>query len=359
MAQASRSSSSSSRSRRSTSSATSDGNKRRKAARSGSSSKRSSSSSSRGRLGTITNLPQLIDQFGSEDKCHEYLAALRWPDGVRCPRCEAEGEDASKVGNIYDRHQYECSRCRYQFSVRVGTIFEDSKLPLWKWFLTTYLMVVSKKGVSANQIKEMVGVSYKTSWYLCHRIRAAMRAEQPKLLTGTVEVDETFIGGKRRGQGRGPYAGEKDRPIVAAAVARGGDVRLRVIKSRDGKALGDFISTHVADEAPNVYTDEWQAYKRAGIADADTRHGRVNHSAGEYVRGDVHTNTAESVWSLFKRSIIGSYHQLSVKHLPAYLDEMSFRFNNRKNPYLFRDTLKELVTADRLRYRQLVAPERP
>jgi transposase-like protein len=297
------------------------------------------------------NLPELIERFGSEDKCHAYLASLRWPEGVRCLEC---GSD--KIGRITTRRIYECSTCRYQFSVRKGTIFEDSKLPLWKWFLATYLVVESKKGVSANQIKRMIGVSYKTAWYLCHRIRAAMVNEDSDLLGGIVEVDETWVGGETQGKGRG-FTGNKT--LVASAIARGGDVRLRVIKSRDGKALGDFIAATVDPDAEAVFTDDFAAYKTiSALGDHNTRHETGNHNRGEWVRGEVHSNTAESVFSLMKRSIVGSYHQLSAKHLPAYLAEMEFRFNGRENPMLFRDTLNELVTADPLRYRTLTADAR-
>src|ERR687893_2240162 len=144
------------------------------------------------------DLPKLVDRFGSEDKCHAYLEELRWPDGVRCPRC-----DSAKISRIQKRRQFDCDACRYQFSVRVGTIFHDSKLPLWKWFLAIYLMSESKKGVSANQLKRVLGVAYKTAWYLCHRIRAAVADADNSLLSGIVEVDETFVGGKQRGVGSG------------------------------------------------------------------------------------------------------------------------------------------------------------
>src|SRR6266542_4034277 len=143
------------------------------------------------------NLTKLIERYGSEDKCHAYLEDLRWPDGVECPRCESK-----KISRIAKRRQFDCDACRYQFSVRVGTIFHDSKLPLWKWFLAVYMMGESKKSVSANQLKRMLGVSYKTAWYLCHRIRAAMNDENGALLSGVVEVDETYVGGKVRGKGR-------------------------------------------------------------------------------------------------------------------------------------------------------------
>lgn len=292
-----------------------------------------------------TNLVNLIERFGSNDKCRSYLEALRWPKGVTCPRCESK-----KTSRISTRSQFDCDSCRYRFSVTVGSVFHDSHLPLWKWFLATYLMCEAKKGVSANQLKRTLSVSYKTAWYLCHRIRSAMVEASPTPLTGTVEVDETYVGGKRSGHGRG-YRGNKT--MLLGAVQRGGPVRIRVEKRNDRRTLHRFIESTVADDAEAIYTDDWPAYE--GIGDEDTRHETVNHSADEWVRGDVHTNTAESVWSLFDRAIIGSYHQLSAKHLPAYLDEFTFRFNNRENPYLFRDTLKALLNGETLTYRVLIA----
>jgi len=291
------------------------------------------------------NLTNLIESYGSEDKCHAYLEALRWPEGVMCPRCASKS-----ISRIVKRHQYDCDACRYQFSVRVGTILQDSKLPLWKWFLAVYMVVESKKGVSANQLKRMLAVSYKTAWYLCHRIRASMKDEAPEQLRGIVEVDETFVGGKRRGVGGGfPH----HMSVVAGAAQRGGEVRLAVIKNRSRKTLHGFINNVAHDETQEIHTDELFAYR--GIGDHNTKHKVVNHSEREWVHANVHTNTVEGVWSLFKRSIVGSYHKLSVKHLPAYLDEMAFRYNNRDNEYMFRDTLLRLLEADVVSYESLTS----
>ena len=291
------------------------------------------------------NLISLIERYHNEDKCHDYLEELRWPDGVTCPRCGSKS-----ISRVQKPRVFDCNSCRYQFSVTAGTIFHDSHLPLWKWFLTAYMMAEAKKGVSANQIKRTIGVSYKTAWYLCHRIRAAMSDGSPNRLRGIVEVDETLIGGKTRGFGHG-YRGNK--ALVAGAVQRNGDARLQTIPDTTRRTLHGFIDKHVADEAEAIYTDEWPAYK--GIADEDTRHETVNHSAEEWVRGDVHTNTVEGIWSLFKRSVVGSYHKVSHKHLDAYLDELEWRFNNRENPYLFRDTLQKLIKSDNLSYEALTA----
>jgi transposase-like protein len=290
------------------------------------------------------NLADLVEQFGSSDRCRDYLEHLRWPEGVECPKC-----DSKSISRIKTRKQFDCNSCRNRFSVLAGTIFQDSKLPLWKWFAAVYLMCESKKGISALQIKRMLKIgSYESAWFLCHRIRAAMHDDNPEPLLGVVEVDETFFGGTVRGRGRG-YRGNKK--IIVGAIERGGNLRLRSIPDNKKKTLHGFIAETVGDDAEAIYTDEWPAYD--GIADENTRHETVNHGKDEWVNGLVHTNTVESAWSLFDRAVLGSYHKLSVKHLPAYLDEFAFRFNNRENPYLFRDTLLKLVEANALTYERL------
>jgi transposase-like protein len=293
------------------------------------------------------NLADLVEQFGSDDRCREYLEHLRWPEGVECPKCGSKS-----ISRISTRKQFDCNSCRKRFSVKAGTLFHDSKLPLWKWFAAVYLVCESKKGISALQIKRMLKIgSYETAWYLCHRIRAAMQ-DEGVLLSGSVEIDETYIGGKVRGRGRG-Y--KQNKTMIMGAVERGGKIRLRALPGSglNRKLAREFVSETVADDAEFIYTDESVGYP--DLTDWDTKHRRVTHSAYEWVNGDVHTNTVESAWSLFDRAVIGSYHKLSVKHLPAYLDEFAFRFNNRENPYLFRDTLLQLVEGDALSYKDLTA----
>jgi transposase-like protein len=287
------------------------------------------------------NLVELVDRFGDEDACRTYLEELRWPKGVVCPRCECES-----ISRVEKRHKFDCNSCRYQFSVTAGTLFHDSHLPLRKWFMAIYLICESRKGISANQLKRTLAVSYKTAWYLCHRIRDAMGDDPQALLNGIVEVDETYIGGKRRNVGSG-YKGNK--AVVVGAVQRDGEVRLKVVPRRNRAEIEKFIVQYAAPDAM-IFTDDYQAYDHL----ASERHREVNHSAEEWARGDVHTNTVEGVWSLFKRSVVGSYHKVSIKHLPAYLDEMEFRFNGRDNPFLFRDTLLRMVEGDALPYRELV-----
>jgi transposase-like protein len=304
------------------------------------------------------NLPELIEQFGSEDKCRAYLEDLRWPDGVRCPRC---GDKS--VSKIEKRNQWECNgtSCRYQFSVTAGTVFHDSHLPLWKWFLAIYLVGESKKGISAKQLQRTLGVSYKTAWYLGHRIRSAMEEDQPVPLRGIVEIDETWIGGKHRLKRRGE-SNRARKSMVLGAVQRDGELRLEVRAGpgRESKvSYRSFVKDTVGSDAEMIFTDsdsswgELSSWKVKG-----TKHRKVDHSKEEWVRGIVHTNTIEGVWSLLKRSVVGTYHQLSAKHLPAYLDEMAFRFNNRENPYLFRDTLLRMIEGETLPYVELVAEKK-
>lgn len=297
------------------------------------------------------NLVKLIERYADEEKARAYLEGLRWPEDVTCPRCSSE-----KVSRVRSRGQFDCDSCGYQFSVTSGTVLHDTHLPLWKWFLATYLMCEARKGVSANQLKRTLGVAYKTAWYLCHRIRSAMTQDGPPL-TGIVEADETYIGGKPRNKASSRQEAAKHRrdnkTVVVGAIQRGGELRVRAIPNAKARNIKGFLGDVVDDGAEAIYTDAFRSYR--GIDDENTRHEWVDHSIEEWVRGDVHTNGIESAWSLFDRAVIGSYHKLSAKHMPAYLDEFVFRFNNRDNPYLFRDTLLRLLSAERLTYEALVS----
>jgi len=298
------------------------------------------------------DLMQLIDQFGSEDLCRTYLEHLRWPGGVRCVNC---GSDS--ISRITTRNQLDCNACRTRFSVTSGTVFHDSHLPLRKWFLAVYMIGEARKGVSANQLKRTLNVAYKTAWYLCHRIRWAMGLTDRPPLSGTVEADETYVGGKKR-FGKGVNPQEKalhrmdNKSVVLGAIERGGDLRVQIVPDAKGPTVRSFLRDALDADTENLYTDAHRSYRRALIG-MDTRHEYVDHAADEWVRGDVHTNSIESAWSLFDRAVIGSYHKLSKKHLPAYLSEFEFRFNNRENPYLFRDTLLALIKGERLTYADL------
>lgn len=286
--------------------------------------------------------------FNTDDRCREVLIKLRWPLGVECPRCYSK-----RIAWIKTNKQFDCAECEYHFSVTAGTIFNDSHLPLTTWFTAVLLLVEARKGFSANQMKRTIGVSYKTAWYLCHRIRRAMAEVDRPMLDGTVEVDETYVGGRKRGAGiRGRGANKE---VVIGIRQRGGD--LRFFHSTDVKSgtLAQYIRENVSSDVDVIMTDDFSSYpfamKKAAVS-AD-KHKRIKHSSGVYVDGDIHTNTVESAFSLLKRGIIGTWHRISPKHLQAYLDEMTFRFDRRKRSDLFLDTLRHMVTADPMTFEEL------
>lgn len=288
-----------------------------------------------------TNLVEMMQKFNSEDRCREYIEALRWPSGVCCTRC-----GSVSVSKIAKRHQYDCNGCRYQFSPMAGTVFHDSHLPLTKWFLAVYLICESKKGISANQIKRTLGISYKTAWYLCHRIREAMKSDTSEKLNGIVEADETFVGGAYdRRRKRASY----EKPCVVGVIQRGGEVRAQKIPSRGARAISGFIKESV-EPGGRLMTDDYAGYQKIG---RDYQHSIINHSKLEYVEGMTHTNSIENFWSLFKRGVIGSFHKVSEKHLDRYLDEFTYRFNGREDERLFQNTIRNLVNGKTLTFEQL------
>jgi transposase-like protein len=272
--------------------------------------------------------PELLAIPRSEDEARTLLEGLRWPDGPACPHCG--GADpyrltprpgAKRPGR---KGLLKCRACRKQFTVTVGTIFEDSHIPLVTWLHVIHLMSASKKGISAHQIHRMMGVTYKSAWFMCHRIRYAMTQEPLKSkLAGIVEVDETYVGGKSRGRG---YDSARERKIpVMGLLERGGRVRAMVPVS--GKNLKEMVREHVATEA-HVMTDEFNHYK--GLGDEFAAHSTVNHSIREYARGNVTTNTIEGFFALLKRGVMGTFHHISKRHMGRYLDEFTFRYDRRK-----------------------------
>ncbi|MHB8485844.1 MAG: IS1595 family transposase [Candidatus Acidiferrales bacterium] len=294
-------------------------------------------------------LLEMLHKYGTDEKCREILTKLRWPEGVTCPRCKER-----QVCYLESRKQFECGSCGYQFSVTTGTIFNDTHLPLEKWFAATYLLCEAKKGISACQIQRTLGISYKTAWYLCHRIRAAMVEASRPLFDGKVEVDETYVGGRGHGPGiRG--RGTKKEPVIGIRQ-RGGDLRFFHAKDITGGTLEQFIRENVSEDLDVLFTDDYNLYrgvaKRMGIK---AKHRTIRHSFGIYTDGDTHTNTVESAFSLLKRGIVGTWHKVSAKHLQAYCEEMTFRFNRRKRPDLFVDTLRHMITAPVLTFERLTA----
>jgi transposase-like protein len=288
------------------------------------------------------NLVDINTLFGTEDKCRELLVRLRFPEGPRCLRCKAPAVELET-----EKQLFYCKDCDYQFSVTSGTVFNDSHLPLAKWFLTTHLLCEAKKGMSACQVQRTVGMSYKTAWYLCHRIRSAMVETQKAMLDGKVEIDETYIGGKAR---RGLPRTEKQ--VVIGIRQRNGELRLIHVNEATSEAIRKVMAENISEDVEVLLTDESSIYPFAFTVDQKKLHKTICHSK-EYVVGDVHTNTVESAFSLLKRGIVGTWHKVSAKHLPAYLEEMSFRFNRRKNPDLFLNTLRHMVTAPTLTCQKL------
>lgn len=276
------------------------------------------------------NLATLAKHFSDEDAARELLERMRWPNGPVCPRCKStvayrltprvESKRPVRKGVL------KCKGCRKQFTVTVGTIFENSHIPLSKWLLAIHLLCSSKKGMSAHQLMRMLNLkSYKSAWFMAHRIRYAM-AQEPIQLEGVVEVDETYVGGKAKNMHKS-QRGTVDKAPVVTLVERNGRVKSVFMEEVTGKNMKVALQDCIVPAA-QVMTDESPLYSFA--QDDFAGHESVNHKAGEYVRGDAHVNTSESVHVLLKRGIIGTYHHVSKFHLHRYLSEFDFRFNNRK-----------------------------
>jgi transposase-like protein len=299
------------------------------------------------------NLIQVTTYFADKDVCNQYLEKLRWDDGnIRCPHC-------SSTKRVYRmKHNYKCGECRKQFSVRKGSIFENSPIPLQKWFVAIWLITSHKKGISSLQLAEDISVTQKTAWFMLHRIRYALEmGSYDKPLENTVEVDETYIGGKNKNrhadkkvknsQGRST----KDKIPVFGLVERNGEVRAMKVLSVSAKELQEKIAENVCNNV-TIVSDEWLAYK--GL-DKTYNHLRVNHGQGIYVLGDAHTNTIEGFWSLLKRGYIGIYHYMSSKHLDKYVKEFEFRYNNRRETPVYKFDKMLSLCNQRLTYQQLIA----
>jgi transposase-like protein len=276
-----------------------------------------------------TTLQQAIIFFANPDNCQRYMIAVRWPDGkVTCPTCGAE-----RVTYLANQRRWKCysKHPRPQFSVKVGTIFEDSSLGLDKWMMAMWLIANCKNGISSCEIARDMGITQKSAWHMLQRIRLAMRVGSIEKLAGHVEVDETFIGGKARNMHRGDRArkihgtGGSGKVAVMGLLERHGEVRTMVVPNVKRKSLHSEVSKHV-EAGSMVYSDALRSYDR--LAD-EFIHNVINH-AEEYVRGNIHTNGIESFWSLLKRGLNGTYISVEPFHLFRYLDEQSFRFNKRK-----------------------------
>jgi len=313
------------------------------------------------------NLLNVTTSLQTEEQCLDALERRRWPKGIRCPQCG--GDKLSRITRTVDLTKtrkekkqnkrtrlYACleSTCNYRFTPTVGTLFQDSHLPLAKWFAAIALIVDTKKGMSAKQMQRHLGVSYKAAWFMGHRIRKAMAEGAFPKMSGIVEVDETYVGGKQKG--KGVYYGKKQKAVVIGLRERGGDVRLVHTRDAKAKSVQDVIASHVGPEVQSVMTDEFPIYpvilRNLGQIE---KHQAVEHKRGSYVRGIAHTNSIESAFSLFKRAIVGSFHKVSHKHLHRYLSEFEYRFNGRKEPDLFGQTVARMVGTGNLEYKELIA----
>lgn len=263
--------------------------------------------------------------FHNEAKAEAYIFAQRWPDGEPvCPHCGST--NTMKMAGKTQAGYMLCRDCRDKFTVRTGTVMERSHVPLHKWLLATHLMAASKKGMSAKQMERMLGVTYKTAWFLCHRIREAMKVATNGPLGGPgkiVEADETFVGGKARNRAHGKPAPKK---MVVSLIERGGEARSFHVANIHANNVRSALVTNI-DRASTLMTDNAHTYWAVGREFA--KHGSTIHSLREYVKGDVHSNTAENFFSIFKRGVIGTYHHMSEAHLHRYCAEFDLRYNTR------------------------------
>ena len=275
--------------------------------------------------GLPETLMEAIVYFSDLDVCNDFVARLRWTDGPICPRCE--GTEHSFLST---RRLWKCKACKKQFSVKAGTIFEDSPLGLDKWLAAVWLIANSKNGISSHELGRSIGVTQKSSWFMLHRIRLAMQAGSFEKIDGIAEVDETFIGGKARNMHKDKRAvkitgtGGKDKVVVLGVLERGGEVRGAVVADRTRGTLDPYVRENV-EAGSTVYTDALKSY--SALSDS-YEHETIDH-AEEYVRGTVHTNGIENFWSLLKRGLNGTYISVEPFHLFRYLDERMYAFNNR------------------------------
>jgi transposase-like protein len=293
------------------------------------------------------NILEAIKKFPDQETCIHYLETLRWHNEPECPYCKSKQSSKRQASQ---RHQ--CNSCNRSYSVLVGTIFESTKLPLPQWFLAITLILNAKKGLSSRQLSRDLGVNRNTGWYLQMRIRKAMQeGEDGGLFKGIVEIDETYIGGakanhsKKKRQARRDsglqITGMQDKQPVIGLLERDGRIKLQVIEKAHGKTMKPIIEQTVSKDA-SLVTDGFGGY--AGLGKLFKDHQILNKDKEEYARGQYHTNTIEGFWTLLKRGIYGQYHKVSSKHLQAYLDEFTFKYNHRDNRFLFDFLINKIST---------------
>jgi len=267
-------------------------------------------------------LAEFMEHFQDEQTCWEHFTKIRFRNGQYCPHC---GHDT--IYKFSQGKRYRCSKCKKDFTIITGTVFGESKLPIKKWFIAIYLLSTTSKGISSVQLAKHVGVTQKTAWFMDHRIRAAMKQNKGQLF-GTIEADETLIGGLEKNKHESKKlhkgTGAVGKAVVFGMKSRKGETKAHVVETVRADELQRVIKHSVA-QGSVLYTHSWCGYN--GLT--GYKHTIVNHSKGQYVLGNAHTNSIESFWALFKRGYQGVYHQMSRKHLQRYVDEFTFRFNRR------------------------------
>lgn len=293
---------------------------------------------------------QMMAAFPDEQSAIDHFTAIRWADGAYCPLC-----GSTRVYHFSDKRTHKCGDCRKRFSIKVGTIFEDSKIELRKWLMAVWLITSHKKGIASTTLAKDLGVTQKTAWFMLHRLRHAARTQSfNKPLEGEVEIDETYVGGKAANRHKGDPKngpGTSGKTPVIGAMERGGAVVATVIDKASTNNLDGFAHAVIKPGA-RVATDEHSGYRHLGRT---FDHGVVRHSAGEYSRDGIHTNGIEGFWALLKRQIVGIHHYVTPKHLTRYVNESAWRFNLREMEEGARVNALLAETNGRLRYKELIA----
>lgn len=301
----------------------------------------------------FASLLELVTAIPDEQAAIDHFTAIRWKNGAFCPYC-----GSLRVYHFSDKRTHKCGDCRQRFSIKVGTIFEDTKLPIRKWLMAIWFITSHKKGIASTQLARDLKVTQKTAWFMMHRLRHAARTRSfNRPLGGKVEVDETFVGGKAKNKhvgqrGKSGVTGGAGKAIVAGAVERKGRVVARVVENVRAETLMEFVRETISPKVEVVVTDKWVGYKHLG---KEFPHAAIDHAAGEYVVGSAHTNTIEGYWSQLKRQIFGIHHFVSGKHLSRYVDESTWRHNRRETDDAIRFDEFLAATDGRLTYKALIS----